>query len=77
MKYTAYCLLGTAIYYAASAFVAMACVYFEDNYDTNMPSVENLYYRFTYFSEYISINKFLYFWLMNLIGFTFVNIVNL
>ena len=48
------------------------------NYDTNSTFYKNFYYRGSSFdTEYISLGKFVYYSIMNVVGFTFVNIVNL
>ena len=76
MTYTVYCLVGTAIFYAFSSLLAFGCTYFPD-INTKSTFLEHFYYRGVYFTKYVSIGKFVYYWLMNALGFVFVNIVNL
>jgi hypothetical protein len=38
---------------------------------------EGLYQRRTFFSEYLSVGNWMYYWLINILGSFFVNIVNL
>ena len=76
MTYTVYCLVGTAIFYALSSILAFGCTYFPD-WNTKSKFVEEFYFRGIYFTKYVSIGKFVYYYIMNAVGFIFVNIVNL
>ena len=52
--------------------------YFEDyEFNTKSQGFENLYYRIVYNTEYISLPKFLTYSALNLIGFTFIQVVPL
>ena len=76
--YTWYCIKGTAIYFALSSVFAYTFLYI-GSYDTDSQFIENWYFRGenVYNSIYLSGSKFVYYWFMNLVGYTFVNIVNL
>ena len=40
-------------------------------------TLANFYFRNTYYSTYLPISKMLYYYIMNLLGFTYVNVVTL
>jgi len=80
MSYTTYCLTGTAIYFVISAVILKiitAIGQTHGDWNTESTLVENIYYRGVYYTKYLSGAKFLFHYVMQLIGFTFVNIVNL
>jgi hypothetical protein len=76
MSYTTYCIVGTLVFYLCSSALAYGFTYIGD-YNTDSKFVESWYYRGVYDTEYISFGKLAYYWIMNLVGFVFVNIVNL
>ena len=79
MNYTWYCIFGTLLYYFSCSFFCYGCIKFLGQYDTNSKFIEKWYFRGedVYDTMYVSGAKFWYYWIMNLIGFTFVNVVNL
>ena len=77
MSYTMWCVLGTIVYYLSSSLVAYALLKLP-SFDSEIGFIQNFYFRGTkvYDTDFVSVSKFVYFWAMNAIGFTFVNIVN-
>jgi len=73
-----YCVGGTAVYLALSAILAYGCLYL-GSVDTHSEIVRSFYFRGqgVYDTTYISLAKLVYYWLMNVAGYTFVNIVTL
>lgn len=52
-------------------------MYYIPDYDTKSMRFANFYYRRTHFSTHIPLGPLCYFVYMNIIGFIFVNFVNL
>lgn len=77
MSYATYCILGTLIYYILSAIPAILCLYIPD-YDTKSNSFAQFYYRGdTFYTTVIPVSTYVYYLIMNIIGTTFINVVNL
>ena len=78
MSYTVYCIVGTLVYYFLSSILAYVFLY-AGEIDTKSEWYGAWYFRggSIFNSEYLSIGKFGYYLIMNLVGFTFVNIVTL
>jgi hypothetical protein len=76
--YVIWCLTGTFIYFALSSLIALACLNL-GSIDIQSKLFSLVYYRgdHVYNSEFFNFGKFLYFWVMMLVGYTFVNVVTL
>ena len=89
MNYKLYCVLGTLIYYILSAIPAIICLYIPDFdtskliyfiYNQNIESnaFQNFFYRGdTFYTTVMPVGQYVYFLIMNIIGMTFINVVNL
>mmetsp|Transcript_432 Transcript_432/g.405 ORF Transcript_432/g.405 Transcript_432/m.405 type:complete len:122 (+) Transcript_432:122-487(+) len=76
MSYTWYCILGTLLFYLGAGLIAYLCFLIPE-VNTGSSFFVKLYYRYSYFTEYLNFGSFTYYWVINLYGFIFVNIVNL
>ena len=77
MSYALWCIVGTLLFYFATAFICFLCL-FIPTYDTKSPFVRTFYFREgTYDSSQISLGKFVYYLLMNIVGSLYVTVVSL
>jgi len=77
MNYSVYCVTGTVIYFAVAAIPAFLVMYIPD-LNTHSKLFKKVTYRGdTFYSSYIPIGNLVYYLIMNVMGYTFVNLINL
>ena len=77
-KYIWWCVIGTLTYFVLSSFVIKAINrHVQYEFNTNSDFVEKFYFRIVYFTKYISLQKFVFYSVMNVIGTTFVGLITL
>jgi len=77
-KYIWWCLAGTVTYVILSAFVIKGInKHIDYEFDTGSNMIEKFYFRIVYYTKYLSLQKFVFYAVMNVIGTTFVGLVTL
>ena len=73
----AYFLIGTILFGWMAYPLAKYFSFFFWDLNTQLPLVDNIYYRYYVHTEYVPFQQLAYYGVMMILGFMFINIVNL